>query len=236
MLDLGFCVLKGLIELKEKGLAAVALIKKQWYRIKYIDGEVIKEHFLDKEVGDTDALLGSFENHQFHVLAMMEPDYAMMMMMSTYGTSSRVGRFTIRNLGNNQPRITCQYPEVIANHFSYRHIVRMITMPRRHAPTSLTVVQVTKSRPNRVFALLPAVTDINAMLCADHFYGREEQSTLDFRKEFSKALINNVYIREEQEKELRRSARNVGNGEHQLSSLPKNKKIKDAKMVTSPAV
>ena len=41
MLDSGFCVLKGIAELKKKGVFAAALIKKRRYWPKFIDGDAI---------------------------------------------------------------------------------------------------------------------------------------------------------------------------------------------------
>ena len=41
ILDSGFCVLKGLIELAKQGVYGAALIKKRRYWPKYIDGESI---------------------------------------------------------------------------------------------------------------------------------------------------------------------------------------------------
>jgi hypothetical protein len=42
ILDSAFCVLKGLIELKKKGLYAAALVKKRRYWPRYICGDKIK--------------------------------------------------------------------------------------------------------------------------------------------------------------------------------------------------
>ena len=42
VLDSGFCVLKGVIELKKRGVFAAALIKKRRYWPKYVPGEEIK--------------------------------------------------------------------------------------------------------------------------------------------------------------------------------------------------
>ena len=55
VLDSGFCILKGIIELKKRGVYASALIKKCLYWPKYIKGNGIKSHFDDKDVGDCDA-------------------------------------------------------------------------------------------------------------------------------------------------------------------------------------
>ena len=87
ILDSGFCVLKGIIELRKNGVFASALIKKRRYWPKYIRGEEIKDHFKDKEVGNTNSWAGQLDNVPFHVFAMKEPDYVMSL-MSMYGTNS----------------------------------------------------------------------------------------------------------------------------------------------------
>ena len=51
ILDSGFCVLKGIVELQKNGVCASTLIKKRRYWPNYIHGEDIKSHFADKEVG-----------------------------------------------------------------------------------------------------------------------------------------------------------------------------------------
>ena len=45
ILDSGVCVLKGIIELRKKGVFASASIKKRRYWPKYIKGDTIKAHF-----------------------------------------------------------------------------------------------------------------------------------------------------------------------------------------------
>ena len=86
MLDSGFCVLKGIAELKKKGVFAASLIKKRCYRPKYVDGDAINQHFSNKEVGGaTDALCGTLEEVPVSIHCLKEPDY-IMMLMSSYGT------------------------------------------------------------------------------------------------------------------------------------------------------
>ena len=48
----------------------------------------IKAHFDGKDVGDCDSWKGMMEEVPFHVYAMTEPDYVMLL-MSTYGTNLR---------------------------------------------------------------------------------------------------------------------------------------------------
>ena len=85
VLDSGFCVLQGLIELKKKGVFAASLIKKRRYWPKYIEGDKLKAHFENKPVGYSDAIKGMLDDVPFYVFGMKEPDYVLLF-MSTYGT------------------------------------------------------------------------------------------------------------------------------------------------------
>ena len=73
ILDSGFCVLKGIIELRKKGLYASVLIKKRRFWPKYIRGEEIKAHFESLECGFADAWPGKLDNIPFHIYCMKEP-------------------------------------------------------------------------------------------------------------------------------------------------------------------
>ena len=87
ILDSGFCVLQGLIELKKRGCFA---IKKQRYWLKHIPGKEIIAHFADKEIGDADGISGILDEVLFYVVGMKEPDY-MMQIMTTYATMKQLG-------------------------------------------------------------------------------------------------------------------------------------------------
>ena len=93
ILDSGFCVLKGIVELKKRGIYASALIKKRKYWPKYIKRDIIRQHFDDKTVGDCDSWKGNMDQVPFYVYAMKEPDYVMSLML-TYGTNLQSGKET----------------------------------------------------------------------------------------------------------------------------------------------
>ena len=121
ILDSGFCVLRGIIELKKRGVYASTLIKKQKYWPKHIKGAEIKAHFDGKDVGDCDSWKGMMEEVPFHVYAMKEPDY-IMSLMSTYGTNLRTGKETSREWVDSsgmKKNVKFHYPEVVGNHFLY---------------------------------------------------------------------------------------------------------------------
>ena len=97
VLDSGFCVLKGIIELRKRGIYAAAVIKKRRYWPKHIDGEGVQLHFMDKEPGTFDAHKGSLDGESFYLYCMKEPDYVSMFMTS-YGTAQRMGKEQIRKV------------------------------------------------------------------------------------------------------------------------------------------
>ena len=51
VLDSGFCILKGITELKKCGFYACALIKKRWFWPMMVPGNEIDHHLEESEVG-----------------------------------------------------------------------------------------------------------------------------------------------------------------------------------------
>ena len=79
----GFCVAKGIIYIKAKGVYAAALIKKRSYRKKGFPGDLIDNKFEDKEVSDVAVIEKITEyNNLFKIFLMKEPDYVMKIMAS----------------------------------------------------------------------------------------------------------------------------------------------------------
>ncbi|KAG7356336.1 transposase IS4 [Nitzschia inconspicua] len=187
VLDSGFCVLKGLIELAKKGVYGSALIKKRKYWPKYIRGDEIKDHFKDMPVGSVDSIGGNLDGIDFDVFCMKEPDYVMML-MSTYGTNIRMGEHK-----NRDGVEAFQYPEVVHNHYQYRHQIDDHNN-KRHQPISLEVTWATKTWENRVFAYLLATTEVNCNLASSFFIGEPPLPSLSFRKELARELLLNPYF------------------------------------------
>lgn len=234
VLDSGFCVVKGIVELLKQGVFAAALIKKRRYWPRYVRGDEIRQHFDSKAVGDADAWSGTLDGQSFKIHSMKEPDYVMSL-MTTYGTLSRVGcKVTSRKVGNET--ITFNYPEVVNNHFKYRHAVDDHNS-KRHQPISLESTWATTWWPNRVFAFLLAITEVNVMLAAVHFTEMydTQPSMLDFRKKFAKELINNQYWRDEEHRTRSspRKRRRSHESGCKLLSLAKFKKFRGTQIVAA---
>ena len=230
VLDSGFCVLKGIVELKKRGVYASALIRKHRYWPKYIKGDDIKSHFDGKDVGDCDSWKGQMDEVDFHVNAMKEPDYVMSI-MSTYGTNQRTGKETQRELvGGGRKKFS--YPEVIGNHFLYRHSVDDHNN-KRHSPISIEEIWATKWWPNRVFAFLVAVTEVNVSLGMVEFCDHAQTSQIEFRKKLEEALIYNEYYNEIEDKTPEKKAKKQRTSPHCYCTLPRGKKFHNGRMVNT---
>ena len=116
VLDSGFCVLQGLIELKKLGVFDHALIKKHWYWPKHVKGDDIIQHFANEEVRSADALQGQFDGVPVYIYSMKEPDYTMML-MATYDTLVKQGEEKTRNFMDGGSKVVkkFKYPEVVYN-------------------------------------------------------------------------------------------------------------------------
>ena len=239
ILDSGFCVLRAIIELKKRGVYASALIKKRRFWPKHIKGEEINSHFDDKEVGHADSLPGKIDNVPFHIFSMKEPDYVMKL-MSTYSTNELQMDHPTQRVFENAEKKTVTtnffYPEVVSNHFKYRHSVDDHNA-KRHSPICLEYVWATKHWPHRPFSFLLAVTEVNVNL-AEAFFSRKKdpRPQLQFRKLLAKDLIFNEHYQRHQNKiELRRSKRMAAVASHTLVSLPAFKKFKGANIRKAPS-
>ena len=74
VLDSGFCVLKGIGELRKSGLFACGLIKKQLYWPTLIAGDAIQQYFHEQDVGDMDAVAGTLDGIPYNLWCVKEPD------------------------------------------------------------------------------------------------------------------------------------------------------------------
>ena len=158
-----------------------------------------------------------------------------MKLMSTYRTNGQVSSHTTKHDYKNPERkkvsITFNYPEVVSNHFKYRHSVDDHNA-KRHAPICLEHVWATKYWPHRPFSFLLAITEVNVNL-AEAFFVRHNapRPQLEFRKLIAKDLINNEYLRQEMNtQEIRTSKRKRAMTAHSLLSLPPFKKFVGTKI------
>ena len=180
ILDSGFCVLKGIIEFKKKGVFVAALIKNQCYWPKYVPGDSIITHFQDKEIGALDALQGELDNVKFHIVGMKEPDYVMMI-MTTNGTLGEFGDKKRHYIVNGVKHVTTfSYPEVVYNHYCYWDVIDNHNSYRMH-PLSMEESWMTMCWANRVFCFLLAITMVNVQNTATYLLNNPKMDSLQSR-------------------------------------------------------
>jgi hypothetical protein len=122
ILDSGFCVLRGLIELKKIGVFASAVIKKRRFWPKHVPGDAMDERMSTKEIGHVDTLKGVIDGVPYDLFCMKDIDYTMKL-MSTYG-SPLVNPDTPEKYRVVNGVVTpIKYTEPFANHYLYRHAV-----------------------------------------------------------------------------------------------------------------
>ena len=233
VLDSGFCVLKGIIKLAECGVYAAAQIKKRRYWPAFVPGEAIKEKMQNNEVGSMQCVKGTLNSTPYFIFNLKEPDY-ISSMMSTYGSIFQTGRNTTRNdtlrgtAGFQAFRF--KYNDVFDNHFLYRHIVDDHNH-LRHLIPSIEQTWSTCHWPNRVFAFLLAITEVNMFKAMTYFIWTPlgmldtPKDLHTFRKYLAFELINNPYIEESidvaGEGETRRKSRRlVSKKDHCLETAP----------------
>ena len=117
-----------------------------------------------------------------------------MMFMSTYGTiNPKPGQQKVRRRLNGE-KIEYYHSEVVANHYKYRDAVDAHNAKRHdggiHQGLSLERTWHTHHWPNRVFAFILGVCEVNAYL-ARKYFRNYNKSQMTFRKELAYAMINN---------------------------------------------
>ena len=187
-----------------------------------IPGKAIDEKCKDMEVGKTNSLRGELDGIKYDIFCLKEPMYVMKL-MSTYAglvlpsTNYEVNRHYV---GLNQQEVNASFKlqEPFANHYLYRHVVDDHNN-HRHSLPSIEDTWGTHRWPNRVFAFLLAISEINSWLAFRHFVWKETSLELiDFRKKLAFALINNKYYKVEVEQ--RQTRKRKFQGEHVLTKAP----------------
>ena len=236
VLDSGFCVMQGIVELAKRGVYAGAIIKKRRYWPKYVPGFAIIEYLREKTVGATASLTGILDGIKYTIFAMKDADYTSMI-MATYGSLQSHESFEVRSRRvpgpNGVIKKKFRYIIPFENHYKYRHCIDDHNNHRHQIP-SLESTWGTHRWENRAFAFLLAVTEVNIWLSLRYFVWEKQNSDmkkttlLKFRTEFARQLVYNSYIEvvgeDEGESRVvgRKSTRvEMMHNDHQLMKCPK---------------
>jgi hypothetical protein len=206
VLDSGFCVLKGILKLKEHGLYACALIKKRGSWPVGVPGNMIQRRFdrAEVNVGDVEAITGAMDGQEYFLWGMKEPDYVMRMMSAGGPLSANESCKTRQwKEGGVDKRATFQYTRPFDWHFKYCHAVDNHNN-LRHALPSLEDTWMTKRWECRFFSFILAILEINAFLALRYFvFGKDTIEgcpiLLVFRRRLGWQMINNPWLRQEEQ-------------------------------------
>ena len=80
ILDYGFCVLKGLIQLRKKGVFVFSVINNRRYWPSMVPGKDMEDNFGEVEVGETYAIQLTFDGVIYNLWGMTELNYVMRFM------------------------------------------------------------------------------------------------------------------------------------------------------------
>ena len=122
IIDYGFCVLKGLIQLRKKGVFDCAVIKKIRYWPYVVPGKEMEDHFWKVEVGDTYDIEETVYDVIYHIWRMKEP-YYVMRMMDTRGDllADDICKETIRIWNNNGEDVVKKYKYKLPFDWNFRY-------------------------------------------------------------------------------------------------------------------
>jgi hypothetical protein len=190
--------LKGLVELRGRGVFASAVIKKRRYWPKYVPGNAMDEHMKTKQLGDTSSVKGQLDGTPYNLFMMRDKDWVMKM-MSTYGglvphdDEGDARRWVLTN-GKHECK-KFKYTEPFSNHYKYRHAVDDHNN-LRHSVPSIEGTWLTHRWPLRVLAFVLSVSEVNTYLALKYFLwkGNEIMTLHQFRRRLALALIHNEYI------------------------------------------
>lgn len=165
--DAGFASIPALCQLKKRGVFASCLLKKKKYWPKFSRGAENEAHMAGKNIGDTDALQGSFADESFAVYLMKDSEYTLQL-AATYGTGNRKGPDKKRRCPETHIAHSFKYPDTIADYYTGRHACDD-NNHYRQGIASIEEGWQTKKYHVRMFAVALGVCETNAKLAHDHF-------------------------------------------------------------------
>jgi hypothetical protein len=208
ILDSGFCVLEGLIQLRKNGIYASAVIKKRRYWPKYVPGDKIDSYMNEKKaVGECDALYGTLDGVPYHIFCQQEPNYVNKLMSTYGGLTVDTKEFpTSRTYLNDKGESVTKsffYKQPFSNHIKFRHSCDDHNNNRHQVP-SIEGTWITSRWANRVFSFILAISEVNSFLAFQYFIwkpaGLVNHMTLhQFRRKLALKLIYNDFLKTDEE-------------------------------------
>jgi hypothetical protein len=188
-MDSGFCVAKGVTEMKKRGVYGQAIVKKRKFWPKFVPGDHIIDHFKTAALGTTETYKQTLDGEEFLVHCYRDDKYVCKM-MSCHGLLDEVPDHKTARKVNGQWKSFC-YAEPFSRHNNGKHWVDDHNN-RRHDPISLDDTWKTKWWPMRQFTFTIGVAEVNANNARARGRKREAEPQLEFRKKLAKLMIENT--------------------------------------------
>lgn len=192
VLDSGFCVLQALIDLRQVGVFAGALIKKRRYWPAWIAGDAIDEHMSAMQVGGVASVAGSLSGVKYNVWCMKDQGYVAKIMGTASGLIYNNDRERTRVVDDGST-VRFKYIEPFDLHYKFRHAVDDHNN-LRHAVPSIEGTWRTTRWAMRQFQFYLAVAEVNMYLAYRHWVWTddgEEMPLLAFRRMLGWSMIRN---------------------------------------------
>mmetsp|Transcript_5873 Transcript_5873/g.14984 ORF Transcript_5873/g.14984 Transcript_5873/m.14984 type:complete len:441 (+) Transcript_5873:607-1929(+) len=216
--DSGFCVLRGLVNLRKRGIFSAIFVKKRKYWPKNVPCAAMKDHLSSKPLGTVAAKMGEYRGPEcpdgipFWLCGQRDRDYVLQL-MCTYGTTEPKGPPVYRG-GEFFPRA-----EPFADYYTARNAVDNANN-RRQGCVSIEEGFETRSWWKRQFIFILAMCETNACNAYNHF-GGHSVSSREFRKVLAKKLLESCGGALQHEE--RQAAR--GDGVHKLGEARLCRKV-----------
>ena len=229
IMNSGFCVLKGIIEMAKRGIYRAALIKKWCYWPVGVPGDQINQDFMKRDVGSIDALRGEQDGVPYHITCMKELDYVMKIMTTHHGTLNHEGcdtQHTYKHQDGVKAMITFKLPESVHQHFNAQHAMDDHNN-KWHSPISLEETWGTKWWFHCNIAFFLGVTEVNVNLTKVYFSELDVSKVLSQIKQRKKILIEMIQNQLDDDgtqghmhPRSNKKCRGAASG-HSLNSIPK---------------
>ena len=208
ILDSGFCVLQGILELEKLGVYASALIKKRRYWPKHVPGDALDARLRTEQIGKFDAVKGKKDGIDYHYFIQKDKDYTIKL-MSTYGaliycdSAPMKRRHIMSSSSNSHEVVHFKHCKPFQDYYKARHCVDDHNNVRHSVP-SIEGTWITHRWENRVFAFLLSISEVNAFKAFKYFSKHQDDldnqdhhhtlSIHSFRRKLAHQLIQNDYI------------------------------------------
>ena len=163
-------------------------------------------------------------------------------MMATYGSIGQTEYEATRYIEETKEQVHFRLNDVFANHFKYRHAVDDHNHLRHQIP-SIEDTWATHFWPNRQFAFLLAISEVNAYKAFKYFVWKNEKSSESskntifdlhtFRKTLAFELINNNHLISDETYSFNDSMSNDNSGRRSKRGRVSNA-IEDHQFETAP--